>query len=76
MRVQSKLKKIQELEDKALEEEQRWKSWFTYVYSSVFSTAEEPEGAKQERNLQWLQKQVSQTIKEKKLSRKEDKLKE
>jgi hypothetical protein len=75
-RLQSELKNIQTQEEKALAEERARNSWFKYAYSSVFGAAEEPEEAKQEREMQRLQRQASKTIKEKELSRKEEKLKE
>jgi len=75
-RLQSELKNIQTEEEKALAEEQARNSWFTYAYSSVFGATKEPEEAKQERELQRLQRRASKTIKEKELSRKEEKLKE
>jgi hypothetical protein len=76
MRLQSELKNIQILEEKALAEERARNSWLTYAFSSVFGAAKEPEVAKQERDMQRLQRLASKTIKEKELSRKEDKLKE
>jgi hypothetical protein len=75
-KLQSELKNIQTQEEKALAEERARNSWFTYAYSSVFGAPAEPEGAKQERDLQRLQRLASKTIKEKELSREEDKLKE
>ena len=75
-RLQSELKNIQTEEEKALAEEQARNSWFTYAYSSVFGATKESEEAKQERELQRLQRRASKTIKEKELSRKEEKLKE
>jgi hypothetical protein len=76
MRLQFELKNIQILEEKALTEERARNSWLTYAFSSVFGAAKEPEVAKQERDMQHLQRLASKTIKEKELSRKEDKLKE
>jgi hypothetical protein len=75
-KLQSELKNIQTLEEKALAEERARNSWLTYMYSSVFRAPEEPEEAKQERELQRLQRLASKKIKENELSRKENKLKE
>jgi hypothetical protein len=74
-RLQSELKGIQILEDKALAEELERNSWMTYAYSSIFGPPKEPEGAKEERDMQRLHRRASKTIKEDKLSKMEDKLK-
>jgi len=75
-RVQSELKKIQELEDKALEEERRRKSCsHTRTRLSSAQLRNQKEQSKKG-TCQRLQRQASRTIKEKELSRKEDKLKE
>lgn len=75
-RLQSELKNIQTLEEKALTEEWARNNRFTYAYSFVFDASKEPEEAKQERERQHLQRVANKRIKEKELSREQEKLKE
>ena len=73
MRLKSELKNIQTLEDKALAEERARNRWSKRAFSSVFDAREKLENAKQEREMQRLQRLASVTIKEKELSREGDK---